>query len=272
MKPKKILKIVSTLLLANTLSFPSIAAIKPISTEQCEKMKTQRVLTDKNPVPCERLTTVSFPLINFAGREDKGQVVVLDVVAERTQIIFDRLFKQKFPINKALLMEAYNGDDNASMNDNNTSAFNGRPITGGSDWSLHAYGVAIDINPLQNPYISFDDQAHATILPPQAANLSINRLNYRPKKDFRVGMAEQAIDIFAENGFIGWGGYWNYPIDYQHFEIGSKKFVQQLINLSPCEARHVFDRYAKSYADCMAKSSICPHAAARAACVAKIIQ
>lgn len=272
MKPKKILKIVCTLLLANTLSFPSIATIKPITKDQCENMRAHSVITDKNPVPCERLRTVSFPLINFQGREDKGQVVVLDAVAERTQIIFDRLFKQKFPINKALLMEAYNGDDNASMNDNNTSAFNGRPITGGTDWSLHAYGVAIDINPLENPYISFDDQAHATILPALAAKQSINRLNYRPKKDFRTGMAEQAIDIFAENGFIGWGGYWNYPIDYQHFEIGSKKFVQQLINLSPCKAQYVFEQYVKSYADCMAKSSVCPHAAARAACVAKIMQ
>ncbi len=272
MKPKKKVKIVYALILSHTLSFSSVAAIKPISIEQCEKMKTQEVITDKNPVPCERLRTVSFPFINFAGGEDKGQIVVLDAVAERTQIIFDTLYKQKFPINKALLMETYNGDDNASMNDNNSSAFNGRPITGGSDWSLHAYGVAIDINPLQNPYISFDNEAHATILPPLAAKLSINRLNYRPKKDFRTGMAEQAIDIFAENGFMGWGGYWNYPIDYQHFEIGSRKFVQQLINLSPCKAQRVFDRYAKSYADCMAKSLVCPHAAARAACVAKIMQ
>ncbi|WP_342220716.1 M15 family metallopeptidase [Rickettsiella endosymbiont of Miltochrista miniata] len=272
MKSKKILKIVCTLILSNALSFPSVAGIKPISPEQCEKMKTQGVITDKNPVPCERLRTVSFPLINFAGGEDKGQVVVLDVVAERTQIIFNTLYKQKFPINKALLMETYNGDDNASMNDNNTSAFNGRPITGGSDWSLHAYGVAIDINPLQNPYISFDEQGHVGILPALADKQSINRLNYRPKKDFRAGMAEEAIDIFAENGFISWGGYWNYPIDYQHFEVGSRKFVQQLINLSPCKAQRVFNQYAKSYADCMAKSSVCPHAAARAACVAKIIQ
>ena len=266
------LKIVCGLILSTVLSFPSVAAIKPISPEQCEKMKTQRVITDKNPVSCERLRTVSFPIINFSGLISKGQVVVLDAVAEHTQAIFDTLFKQKFPINKALLMEEYNGDDNASMKDNNTSAFNGRTITGGSDWSLHAYGVAIDINPLQNPYISFNDQGHATISPPLAAKQAINRLNYRPKKEFRPGMAEDVIDIFAENGFIGWGGYWNYPIDYQHFEIGSQKFVQQLINLSPCKAQQIFDRYAKSYADCMAKSSVCPHAAARAACIAQIIQ
>lgn len=272
MRLEKILKIACALILSNLLSFPSVAAIKPISTQQCLKMKTQSVISDKNPVPCDRLRTVSFSFINFAGREDKGQVVVLDAVAERTQRIFDTLYKQKFPINKALLMEAYNGDDNASMNDNNTSAFNGRPITAGSNWSLHAYGAAIDINPLQNPYISFDELGHATILPALAAKQSINRLNYRPKKDFRAGMAEQAIDIFAENGFIGWGGYWNYPIDYQHFEIGSRKFVEQLISLSPCQSRRAFEQYAKSYADCMTKTSICPHAAARAACVAKIIQ
>jgi hypothetical protein len=82
-------------------------------------------------------------------------------------------------------------------------------------------------------------------------------------------MAEDAIDIFAENGFIGWGGYWDYPIDYQHFEIGSRKFVQHLVSLCPCKAQEVFDQYAKSYVNCIAKSSIHPHAAARAACVAK---
>lgn len=232
----------------------------------------QQVITNKNPIPCERLRIVNFPIINFTGQTDKGQVVVLDVLAKHTQIIFDTLYHRKFPINKALLMEKYNGNDNASMNDNNTSAFNGRPITGSSDWSLHAYGVAIDINPLQNPYVAFDDQGRATILPALSAKQTINRLNYRPKKQFRSGMAEDAIEILAENGFIGWGGYWDYPIDYQHFEIGSRKFVQQLVSLCPCKAQKVFDHYAKSYVNCMAKSSIHPHAAARAACVAKIIQ
>lgn len=266
------LKTLYALIISNALSFPSMAAIQPITPEECERMKVHDVITDKNPVPCKRLRTVSFPIINFSGQEDKGQVVALDAVAERAQIIFDTLFKRKFPINKALLMEAYEGDDNASMNDNNTSAFNGRAITAGSDWSLHAYGVAIDVNPLQNPYISFDELGHATILPPLAAKQAINRLNYRPKKDFRRGKSEDVIDIFAENGFMSWGGYWNYPIDYQHFEIGSRQFAKNLLALSPSKAQQVFDRYAKSYSECISRISICPHAAARAACVAKIMQ
>ena len=270
--PNKILTIFCVWIFSNSLILPSMAAILPISTKQCEKMQAQQVITNKNPIPCERLRIVNFPIINFTGQTDRGQVVVLDVLAKHTQIIFDTLYHRKFPINKALLMEKYNGDDNASMNDNNTSAFNGRPITGSSDWSLHAYGVAIDINPLQNPYVALDDLGHATILPVLSAKQTINRLNYRPKKRFRSGMAEDAIDIFAENGFIGWGGYWDYPIDYQHFEIGSRKFVQRLVSLCPCKAQEVFDQYAKSYANCIAKSSIHPHAAARAICVAKIIQ
>ncbi|MFZ0219948.1 MAG: M15 family metallopeptidase [Candidatus Aquirickettsiella sp.] len=259
-------------MLSNALSLPSIAAIKPITNDQCENMQAHKVITTKNPVPCRRLRTVTFPLINFRGQVDKGQVVVLDAVAERTQIIFDTLFQKKFSINKALLMETYKGDDNASMNDNNTSAFNGRPRTGGSDWSLHAYGVAIDVNPLQNPYVSFDNLGHVSILPALAAKQSINRLNYRPTKDFRVGMAETIIDIFAENGFINWGGYWNYPIDYQHFEIGSRQFVKKLLSLTRSQAQQVFDEYAEAYSDCITKTSLCPHAAARAACVAKIMQ
>lgn len=272
MQLNKTLKIIAGLALSSTFSFSSLAAIKPISHKQCQKMHSSGVITDKNPVTCQRLRKVSFPILNFSGQEDKGQVVVLDVVAEATQNIFNALFKKKFSINKAQLMEEYNGDDKTSMNDNNTSAFNGRPITGGSDWSLHAYGVAIDINPLQNPYISFDEQGHASILPPLSAKQALNRLNYRPKKEFRNGMAEDVIDIFAENGFIGWGGYWNYPIDFQHFEIGSKKFVQQLVNLCPCKAQQIFDQYTQSYKNCMAKTSTQPHAAARAACIAQIIE
>ncbi len=110
--PNKILTIFCVWIFSNSLILPSMAAILPISTKQCEKMQAQQVITNKNPIPCERLRIVNFPIINFTGQTDKGQVVVLDVLAKHTQIIFDTLYHRIFPINKALLMEKYNGNDN----------------------------------------------------------------------------------------------------------------------------------------------------------------
>ncbi len=103
-------------------------------------------------------------------------------------------------------------------------------MTGGASWSKHAYGVAIDINPLQNPYISYPEEVSANILPPSSSKFFVNRNNNRPNKKQRAGMAENVIDVFARHGFIIWGGDWDTPIDYQHFEVGSYNFIHKLIN------------------------------------------
>ena len=92
------------------------------------------------------------------------------------------------------------------MDDNNTSASNARPMTGGKQWSMHAYGVAIDINPPQNPYPSFDDdEGVAHVLSAKAAKTSVNCMDCRPNKPGRLGRAEEVVDIFANNGFLSWG-------------------------------------------------------------------
>lgn len=139
-------------------------------------------------------------------------------------------------------MEVFGGDDIASMTANNTSAFNGRPITGGSSWSRHAYGVAIDINPLQNPYIS-SKHGKQEILP--AASTASRRAPQRP------GMAEAVRHIFFRHGFLIWGGDWKQPIDYQHFEIGSSKFIARLLSMTPAAAKAAFAGYANHYRTCM---------------------
>lgn len=197
---------------------------------------------------------------------------MLDAVAEQVKELFSTLIKKSFPINKSLLMENYQGDDKAAMDDNNTSAFNGRPITGGTSWSKHAYGVAIDINPLQNPYISFNDNGTAKILPTASTESFINRNNSRPGKEQRLGMAEEVVDIFAQHGFLIWGGDWNSPIDYQHFEIGSRGFINTLIKQPPDTARLTFNRYAQNYRNCVARSNETTMAKKRIECVKKVSQ
>lgn len=253
-------------LIANGVS----AEVQPILASQCETMHAKGVVHTRSPVGCERLKKVSFSYIDFNEQIQIGEVIVLDIIAQRVQAIFDTLYKQRFPIHKAVPIEYYNGNDTASMNDNNTSAFNGRPITGGSRWSLHAYGVAIDINPYQNPYLSFEENGMAKILPAESAKLAVNRMRYRPVKPVRQGLAEEVIDVFAQNGFLGWGGYWDFPIDYQHFEVGPRLFVEQLITLPIDEAQRNFERYIADYTACILQAVRQPHEEARAFCIAKI--
>lgn len=255
--------------LSSTSAFSEIFAITP---ERCEDMQTGGAISKNSPVTCNRLRNVSFSYVDFSGRQQTGVVVVLDAVAPRVQVIFDELYKLKFPLAKSVPIDYYNGNDVDSMNDNNTSAFNSRPITGGQKWSLHAYGAAIDINPVQNPYISFGKSGIASIRPSAAALVSVNRRDVRPNKATRPGMAESVIDVFADNGFIGWGGYWNFPIDYQHFEIGSRGFAARLTIASPDKARKMFEEYVTAYSNCMRSEQNGEHAAARKKCVERVWQ
>jgi len=248
------------------------AAIHKLDQETCRAMLQAGALTPANPVPCDRLRAVSFGYVDMQGSEkNDGRIVVLDVVAANVQAIMDGLHRQRFPLAKARPIEAYRGDDDASMNDNNTSAFNGRAITGGTRWSLHAYGVAIDMNPHQNPYISLAEDGSAAIKPAIAARSAVNRLDARPDKPVRPGLAEDVVDLFADQGFVHWGGYWNYPIDYQHFEIGPRAFVERLATLPPAAGTELWQSYVKAYRACRSSSTL-PGPMARADCVSKVMK
>jgi hypothetical protein len=222
----------------------------PISEKLCGEMVLHHVLKSGAPVGCERLRLVKFSYVGFDGQlHDDGEIIVMDAVADYVLRIFADLRKVPFPVAKAKLMNAYDGDDNASMADNNTSAFNVREIAGGGSISLHAYGLAIDLNPVQNPYAK-RLEAILRFSPNSGADYA-NRLNDRPGKTPRPGMAEGAIDIFANNGFLVWGGYWDNPIDYQHFEVG-RILAEKLVRLSPANARELFARHVKRYRACRA--------------------
>jgi D-alanyl-D-alanine carboxypeptidase len=223
-------------------------SVVPISQSLCEDMKLHQVLNPKGPVGCDRLNLINFSYVDFSGRLlDDGEIVVMDAAAEHVLDIFTALRKIRFPIAKARLMNHYDGNDDASMADNNTSAFNVRDITGGATLSLHAYGLAIDINPVQNPFAKRSGPT-LTFSPPVGVE-NANRLNDRPGKPTRLGMAEAVIDIFADHGFLIWGGYWDDPIDYQHFQV-SRKLAERLAKLPPDQARAVYDRQARRYRTC----------------------
>lgn len=217
-------------------------AVIPIAEEVCGDMKLHKVLPPGAPVGCERLREVKFDYIGFDGQlKADGEIVVMDAVADHVLQIFDTLRDRHFPIAKARLMDRYDGDDEASMADNNTSSFNVRKITGGGPISMHALGLAIDINPMQNPYIKCS-RGLFTISPKFAAA-------YVDRNSLRPGMAEEIIDVFANHGFFTWGGDWENPIDYQHFQV-SRNLADQLLRLSSANARALFERYVENCRTC----------------------
>jgi hypothetical protein len=226
-------------------------AVTRIDTVFCEDMRTHHVINGDAKVGCDRLRRVKFSYFGFDGKiHDDGEMVVMDAAATHVLRIFENLRRMQFPIFKARPMNEYDGDDNASMRANNSSAFNDRNLTGGSTPSLHAYGLAIDLNPVQNPFLVLSD-ATVKIEPPAGADY-VNRMSVRPGKPPRHGIAEAVVRLFADEGFLIWGGYWDNPIDYQHFQI-SRKLAERLAGLSPLQAARDFDRVVDRFQACERK-------------------
>jgi D-alanyl-D-alanine carboxypeptidase len=217
--------------------------VKAISPGLCKQMKAHHVLNAGAPVGCDRLKLVQFSYIDFQGRvHDDGEIVVLDAIAKHVSQVLKTLESRGFPIAQARLMNEYDGNDDASMDQNNTSAFNHREIAGGGSVSLHAYGVAIDLNPEQNPYLR-RARDKLTISP-------LSGEKYLDRKNLRPGMSEAVIEVFAEHGLSGWGGFWNNPTDYQHFQI-SRHLVDELIHASPSSAAQMYEEHIKRYLACL---------------------
>ena len=164
------------------------------------------------PVGPEVLRRVEVDYVGNDGGLHRGAMVVHRDVVDDVVAIFDQLVRLRYPIAKMQTVDSYPGaEDELSMQDNNTSAFNCRPLPGGTDWSLHAYGRAIDVNPLVNPYIDSTGD-----LQPKTARRYLDRELAEPGL---LSAGDPAVRAFTDRGWR-WGGAWRNPIDYQHFEIG----------------------------------------------------
>lgn len=162
------------------------------------------------PVEPARLRRVAVEHLGFDGRSHRGELIVHEDVAPEVMAIFDQLYRLGVPIAKIRTVDAYPAaDDELSMEDNNTSAFNCRRIPGGAEWSPHAYGRAIDLNPLVNPCV----YASGAFEPHNAAAY-LDRGRTDPGL-FHSG--DPAVRAFTDRGWR-WGGDWTSPVDYQHFE------------------------------------------------------
>jgi hypothetical protein len=161
------------------------------------------------PVDPSQLRALELSYWGFDGQAHVGTMVVNSSMVNAVIQVFETLYADRFPIQEMVPQSAYGGDDNAAAAADDTSGFNCRYAVapGPPQWSVHAYGEAIDVNDVQNPYVD-----GATVIPPEGAA-------YEDRSDVRPGMAVAGgvlVEAFASVGWQ-WGGRWTSTPDYQHF-------------------------------------------------------
>ena len=163
---------------------------------------------ENGPVKLSDLLLVRVKYINFEDEEKTGEIIVHRKLAKDIKEIFQELYEARYPIAKIRLIDEYGNSDELSMEDNNTYAFSVRPKTGKKSYSKHAYGFAVDINPVQNPYIKNN------VIEPKNSKDFLNRQNVRKGMIIKGDICYNA---FKKRGWT-WGGEWKSLKDYQHFE------------------------------------------------------
>lgn len=163
--------------------------------------------TEGCPVGLDALATVEVTHWGLDGRVRTGQLVVAGAHADAIVRVFERLYAERFPMQSVRPAREFGGDDDAMMRENNTSAFNCRRVAGGSRYSDHSHGHALDLNPLINPYVRGDR------VDPPGGRAYLER---DPTVPGLVVDPGPAVAAFAEAGWK-WGGHWSSAKDYQHF-------------------------------------------------------
>jgi hypothetical protein len=159
------------------------------------------------PVGLDELRLVRARHWGFDGRVHTGRLVVHRDVARSVLSVLGRLYVARFPIRRMVPVDAYGASDFRSIEADNTSAFNCRYVEGTTRWSNHAFGTAIDVNPIENPYVSGGRTAH------RASRPYVSRSAKRPGMAYEGGALVRAFDRIG----WGWGGRWTSVKDYQHF-------------------------------------------------------
>jgi hypothetical protein len=161
------------------------------------------------PVAPSALRRVRLSYWSFDGQARTGTLIVNESAVGDVVVVFRRLYGARFPLRRMRSIDAYGGNDERSLAADNTAAFNCRYVVGPGPrrWSQHAYGLAIDVNPVENPYLE-GGRVH-----PRSGRAYLNRSKLRPGMAVRGGVLVRA---FAAVGWQ-WGGRWAGTPDYQHF-------------------------------------------------------
>ncbi len=207
-----------TILLTLIFSLTSLYAEFQSSISQITPQIKQRMIKGNAwrkgcPVGLNDLRYLSMSYLDFNGQSKEGELIVHKDVSVEVTKIFEALYEMGYPVKEMKLVSDYKGSDWQSIEADNTSAFNCRNATGSKKWSKHSYGKAIDINPIENPYIS------------RSGRISHKAsLKYRKRVHKNATSADKALllnndkatRIFKKYGWK-WGGNWSGVKDYQHF-------------------------------------------------------
>lgn len=152
---------------------------------------------------------------DLEGRIHVGELICNKLIAQKLLAIFRELYRAHYPIQQMRLPDNYGADDERQMRANNTSCFCYRNVSGSKNLSKHARGLAIDINPLYNPYIRYSKKDGSQIVEPATGKPYVDR-----KVDFpyKITTNDLCYKLFIKHGF-SWGGAWRTMKDYQHFEF-----------------------------------------------------
>ena len=150
---------------------------------------------------------------NALGQTLTGEMICNRSIADDLLTIFRQLYEASYPIERMVLIDDYDADDEASMADNNSSCFCFRTVAGTTKLSKHAMGLAVDINTLYNPYVRHSRNGSLLISPAAGQRYADRRVD----SPYKIVEGDLCHRLFLQHGFI-WGGSWKTMKDYQHFE------------------------------------------------------
>lgn len=188
--------------------------IEEISDELKERMngKSYADNIDESIINYSMLRHIVIKYYDFNDDVQLGEIICNEKIAQDLVEIFEELYNSGYQLERVHLIDEYDADDDASMDDNNTSCFNYRVVDNTTKLSYHAYGLAIDVNPFYNPYVQMRNGEEYVC--PTGSVPYANRDDNFP---YKIDENDLAYKLFKQHGFI-WGGDWNSLKDYQHFE------------------------------------------------------
>jgi hypothetical protein len=185
------------------------------SSELSDEIKA-RITGVSYPPGCgisyDDLRYLQLSYVDFNGQTQIGEMICNKAIASDLIQIFSELYHAGYQIDKISLIDEYGADDDLSCADNNTSCFNYRVVAGSTNLSKHAMGVAVDINPFYNPYVTYPN-GNIRISPPGSEPYADRSSDFPHKIDEN----DLAYKLFTQHGFT-WGGHWKTLKDYQHFQ------------------------------------------------------
>ena len=193
-------------------SYPAINAKTDVN-EALTASEDSESASGEPEISYEDLRYVHILHYNFEGDVAEGELICNALIAQDLTEIFYELYRAEYQLEKVRLIDEYLADDDASMEDNNTSCFNYRVVEGSDTLSKHAYGLAIDINPFYNPYVRYNNDGSLHI-DPAGSEAYADRSAEFP---YKIDANDLCLQLFKEHGFT-WGGDWNSMKDYQHFQ------------------------------------------------------